>query len=202
MITLLLIAAAAAPTAVDAERAFAADAQRRGQWTAFRATATEDAVMFVPGPVNAQAFLKDKADPPQPLKWWPAKSFVSCDGNVAVNHGPWTNPNNGTGTFTTVWERRAEGWRWVYDGGDAVKAARPKKPLVRKASCTGRPNRAMTLPPPPTAAGQEVKERSGSSEDGTLAWSWTVDVQNTRRFAAWLWNGRRFEQVLNQTVPG
>ena len=83
--------AAALPTAIDAERAFAADAQRRGQWTAFRATATEEAVMFVPQPVNAQAFLKDKADPPQPLKWWPASSFVSCDGNLAVNHGPWHN---------------------------------------------------------------------------------------------------------------
>lgn len=199
MIALLLMAAA--PTAIDAERAFAADAQRRGQWTAFRATASENAVMFVPQPVNAQAFLKDRKDPPQPLKWWPAKSFVSCDGNLAVNHGPWTNPSNGAGTFTTVWQRRAEGWRWVYDGGDAVKAARPKKPIVRKASCKGRPNRVMTLPPPPTAPGQEVKERSGQSNDGTLAWSWTVDAQNTRRFAAWLWNGRRFDLVLNQTVP-
>ena len=54
------------PTAIDAERAFAADAQQRGQWTAFRATATEEAVMFVPQPVNAQAFLKDEG-PAEPL---------------------------------------------------------------------------------------------------------------------------------------
>ena len=198
----LLLTAAALPTAIDAERAFAADAAQRGQWTAFRATATEEAVMFTPGPVNAQAFLRTMKDPPQALKWWPAKSYVSCDGGTAVNHGPWTAPaGKGTGSFTTVWERREEGWRWVYDGGDALKMARPKKPLVRKASCTGRPNRTMMLPPPATVAGQEVKERSGQSRDGTLAWSWTVDATNTRRFAAWLWNGRRFEQVLNQTVP-
>ena len=202
MIAFMLFAAAAAPTAVQAESAFAADARRRGQWTAFRATATEDAVMFVPQPVNAQAFLKDKLDPPQPLEWWPASSFVSCDGGVAVNHGPWRNAaNNSQGTFTTVWQQRAEGWRWVYDGGDAVKLARPKKPLVRKASCKARPNRTMMLPPPSTVPGQEVKGRSGQSDDGTLAWSWTYDMHNTRRFAAWLWNGRRFTKVLDQTVP-
>jgi len=195
------IDAAPARSAVDAERAFAADARRRGQWTAFRATATEDAVMFVPGPVNAQAFLKDKADPPQSLEWWPASSFISCDGNLAVNHGPWRNPRNGQGTFTTVWQRRVEGWRWVYDGGDAVKITKAAKPRVRKASCKGKPNAAMTLTPPPMAPGQTVNARSGQSDDGTLAWSWTVDASNTRRFATWLWNGRRFEQVLNQTVP-
>ena len=195
------LATAAFPTAVDAERAFAADAQRRGQWTAFRATATEEAVMFVPEPVNAQAFLKDKKDPPQPLKWWPAKSFVSCDGNLAVNHGPWINPNNGAGTFTTVWQRRAEGWRWIYDGGDAVKSAQPKKPLVRKASCKGNPASVILVPPSLTAPGQPIDQRSGRSNDGTLAWSWVVDAAKTRRFVAWLWNGRRFEQVLNQTVP-
>jgi hypothetical protein len=198
----LLLAAAALPTAIDAERAFAADAQHRGQWTAFRATATENAVMFNPGPVNAQAFLKDKKDPPQSVQWWPSQSFVSCDGDAAVNHGPWyIAANKAHGSFTTVWERRAEGWRWVYDGGDAVKTARPKQPMIRKASCKGRPNQTMELPQPSASADGTINERSGQSRDSTLAWSWTVDAGNTRRFATWLWNGRRFEQVLNQTVP-
>ena len=42
MIAALLLAAAA-PTAVDAEYAFALDAQRKGQWTAFRKYADKDA---------------------------------------------------------------------------------------------------------------------------------------------------------------
>ena len=49
MILALLLAAAApiAPTsALDVERAFAADAQRLGQWTAFRKYAAPDALMF------------------------------------------------------------------------------------------------------------------------------------------------------------
>ena len=200
----LLLATAALPTAIDAERAFAADAQRRGQWTAFRATATEDAVMFNPGPVNAQAFLKDKKDPPESVKWWPAQSFVSCDGNLAINHGPWVIArNNSHGTFTTVWQRQNIGWRWVYDGGETLKGSKPavRKPLVRKASCNGKPNRTMILPQPSAAPNGTINERSGQSNDGTLAWSWTVDYSNTRRFATWLWNGRTFVKVLDQTVP-
>ena len=46
-------------TLIDAERGFAVRAQRDGQWTAFRATADADALMFVPQPVKAQELLAD-----------------------------------------------------------------------------------------------------------------------------------------------
>ena len=46
MILALLLAAAAPQTAIDAERAFVADAQTLGQWTAFRKYAADDAVMI------------------------------------------------------------------------------------------------------------------------------------------------------------
>ena len=48
---------------VQAELAFARLAQEEGQWTAFRETATDDAIMFTPDLVNAQQWLKGKADP-------------------------------------------------------------------------------------------------------------------------------------------
>ena len=48
-----LLLAASSPTALDAERAFAADAQRIGQWSAFRKYADRDAVMFMPQAVWA-----------------------------------------------------------------------------------------------------------------------------------------------------
>jgi len=73
--------------------------------------------------------------------------------------------------------------------------------VVRKASCKGRPNRTMMLPQPSAAPNGTINERSGQSNDGTLAWSWTVDASNTRRFATWLWNGRSFVKVIDQTVP-
>ena len=91
MIVALLLAAAATPaakapsmTAVDAELAFARDARRIGQWSAFRKWADNDAVMFTPQAVWAQTFLKPLKDPLGAIVWRPAHSFVSCDGRTNV----------------------------------------------------------------------------------------------------------------------
>ena len=51
-----LLIAAASLTAVDAERAFARDARRIGQWTAFRKYADDTAVMFTPQAIWAHEF--------------------------------------------------------------------------------------------------------------------------------------------------
>ncbi len=55
-------------------------------------------MMFVPQPVKAQDWLKDRKDPPIAVQWWPAESYVSCDGTAAVNTGPWVRPK-GVGLF-------------------------------------------------------------------------------------------------------
>ena len=64
---------------VAAELGFARMAQDEGQWTAFRATADDDAVMFVPQQVSAKAWLKGRADPPASVKWSPSVVYVSCN---------------------------------------------------------------------------------------------------------------------------
>ena len=206
MIAALLLAAAA-PSAIDAERAFAADAQKIGQWAAFRKYAEPSAVMFDPQAVWAQEFLQGRKDPPRAIQWWPARSFVSCDGGLAVNTGPWRNGNR-NGYFTTVWVRQKDGgWKWTYDGGDGLKTplARPAKPAVTRASCLGlrrlrsvyasqTPTTARIAGKPPADAGQ------GRSADGTLSWSWTVARDGDRHFEAKLWNGRRYRTVLDQDI--
>ena len=113
MIAALLLAAAQPMTAIDAERAFADDARTLGQWTAFRKWSTDDALMFVPQPVNAHEFLKDRKDPPVPVFWWPGRSYLSCDGSFAVNTGPWVRDGGkAVGYFTTVWKRQPDGgWK-------------------------------------------------------------------------------------------
>ena len=60
---------------------------------AFRKYADRDAVMFTPQAVWARDFLKGRKDPPKAVRWWPAHSFVSCDGRTAVNTGPWFEPD-------------------------------------------------------------------------------------------------------------
>lgn len=143
MIPLLLAAAAAQASAIDAERAFADMAQKDGQWTAFRAYAAPDALMFVPGAKNAQEWLKDRKDPPVSVHWWPALSWVSCDRTMAVNVGPALYGIRGNGTFTTVWKRQGDGsWKWVLDQGHQLPRALPagERPRLTSASCRGRPD--------------------------------------------------------------
>src|SRR3954466_10289652 len=135
----LLLASAPVATAVDAELAFARDAKRIGQWSAFRKWVDQDAVMFTPQAVWAKTFLKPLKDPPNAISWRPVQSFVSCDGRTAVNTGPWFKQDGSLGGFfTTVWQRTPRGWRWVYDGGGPAApgaAAATGKPQVHRGSC-------------------------------------------------------------------
>ncbi|MCH8616975.1 hypothetical protein LZ016_12815 [Sphingomonas sp. SM33] len=205
---LALLIAAASMTAVDAERAFAADAKRLGQWTAFRKYADETAVMFTPQAVWAQEFLAAKKDPPKAISWGPSDSWVSCDGRTAINRGWWTSASGKShGYFTTVWMREGKSWKWSYDGGDALAApmAAQKKPRVQRAICSGfdkipkeyreevKPT-AKIAGKPPADAGQ------GRSADGTLIYEWRVAASGERRFEAKLWNGRDYRTILDQHI--
>jgi hypothetical protein len=207
MIAAFLLAAAPVTTAVDAERAFAAAAQRIGQWTAFRKYADEDAVMFTPQAVWAREFLKNRKDPATSVRWWPTRSFVSCDGRTAVNTGGAIWPGNRSGTFSTVWQRTDGGWKWVYDAGaDASRALpRPARPRVQRASCRAKAPGAPVIPPLALSARQArtTPEDSGRGEsaDKTLGWDWKVEKNGAHRLRVFLWNGRRYTPVLNVNTP-
>ena len=203
MIFALLLASAALPTAVDAERAFARDSQRIGQWTAFRQYADRDAVMFTPQAVWAQNFLKDRKDPPKSVRWAPEHSFVSCDGRTAVNTGPWWGADGvHHGYFTTVWQRLNREWRWVYDGGGPLKGspAPAGKPRVHRAACGTTAPGAPVIPPPPLTPKQArttpEDNGRGQSADKTLGWDWKVEKSGARKFRVYQWNGLRYAQVL------
>ena len=209
MIAAILLAAAPLPTAVDAEIAFARDAGRIGQWTAFRKYADRDAVMFTPQAVWVQQFLKDRKDPPTAIKWRPAHSFVSCDGRTAVNTGPWFLPDGKRGGyFTTVWQREKGQWHWVYDGGgplDKSAPAPPAKPQFHPATCRGKAPGAPIIPPPPLTDKQARTTPNdngrGQSADKTLGWDWKVEKSGARKFRVYQWNGVRYAQVLVNDVP-
>jgi hypothetical protein len=210
MIVALLLAPAAAVTAIDVERAFAADAQRIGQWTAFRKYADRDAVMFTPQAVWVRDFLADRKDPPRSVRWAPAHSFVSCDGRTAVNTGPWWGPDGVShGYFTTVWQRSEGRWRWVYDGGgpDPKGAAKPTAVTARvhRASCRTRAPGPPIIPPPPLTSKQArtTPEDNGRGEaaDKSLGWDWKVEKDGSRKFRVYQWTGARYAQVIFNDVP-
>jgi hypothetical protein len=196
LFALMLLAAPEPETAVDAERAFNRAAQTQGQWAAFRQFMTDDAVIFTPQPVKAKDALPTQ-EPKIAVQWWPAESYVSCDGTMAVNTGPWVRPK-GVGYFTTVWVRQADGhFKWVYDGGDALTTARalPEKPRIHRASCRGKARGMsyfVTLP--------FDKNGYGKSDDQTLRWSWSVDSAGARSFMVELWEGTRYRVVVDQAI--
>jgi len=213
MIIALLLAATAAPapkaadmTAVDAELAFARDAKKIGQWSAFRKSSDLGAVMSTPQAVWAHTFLEPLKDPPNAISWRPVHSFVSCDGRMAVNTGPWFK-QDGTvgGYFTTVWQRTPRGWRWVYDGGGPSSDPAPRvKPQTHRAACSKAPG-APIIPPPPLS---DKKARTtpedngrGQSADKTLGWDWKVDKDGGRTFRVYQWKGGTYGQVIVNDIP-
>ena len=204
----LLLMAAAPMTAVDAERAFANDARRLGQWTAFRKYADETAVMFTPQAVWAHEFLTGRKNPPRSVRWAPANSWVSCDGRTAINRGPAQTPAGKTyGNFTTVWLRDKGVWKWTYDGGDTLSApaALPRKASVRRASCAGlnrlrKEYREEAKPTERIAGKPPADGGQGRSADGTLIYEWKVSSSGERHFEAKLWNGRAYRTILDQHV--
>jgi hypothetical protein len=193
----------ASPSAIiAAEIAFNRLAQDKGQWTAFRQTAAKDAMMFVPQPVLAQDWLKGRADPAQPVKWQPHKTFMSCDGKTGVNTGAWQRPDGSTGYFTTVWQfvaknERGDGeWKWVLDHGDGLTAPREPNEMIetKVASCKGNAPAALVAP------AEGAKMKSGFSRDQSLSYSWVVQPDGSRTVEVKLWNGETSETVIMDRV--
>ena len=183
MIAALLLATTAPMTPVEAERAFAADAQTLGQWTAFRKWAAPDAIMFDPQPVKTHQLLKDAKNPPKSIDWWPTASYISCDGTMAVNTGGWRRPDGTVGYFTTVWRKGSDDWRWTVDGGDATPGVAPRSRAVKveRAACPGRypaPWGAVESFRTGTTVGQ------GESRDYSLHYHWIAEPDGGRRFQA------------------
>ena len=189
-----------ASAVVAAELAFARAAQEKGQWTAFAEFAADDAVMFVPEPVNAQAWLKGRANPPQAVRWQPHQVWSSCDGSLAVTKGAWQRPDGSVGYFTTVWQRQGNKkkseYRWVMDQGDTLTEPLEAPEMIdaKAADCGGEPF------PPIVVSGPSDMIRTGASEDGTLHWDVTVGPDGSRRVNASYWDGTGWQRALREQV--
>jgi hypothetical protein len=185
---------------IAAELAFARMAQEKGQWTAFAEYAADDAVMFVPEPVNAGQWLKGRANPPRAVTWQPHQVWMSCDGSLALTRGAWQRPDGSTGYFTTVWKRQNDDqYKWVMDQGDLLAEPLPAPEFVQGdvATC-GKPGEIVVQAEGPS------RQYQGSSKDGTLQWHVSVDDDLARELTVHVSRGTRMEQVLDSKVaaPG
>ena len=172
---------AAEPSAViAAELAFARMAREKGTWTAFRETATEDALWPSPGWVNVRQSLKDAPDPAQPIVWEPDRVWSSCDGSFALSTGPATYPSGRRTRFATIWQRQDNGeYKWVLDQGFELEAGYDKPEMIaaQVAECGERRVRD-----PQWKARRALAWQSGQSDDGTLGWTTELAPDCSRRF--------------------
>lgn len=191
---------------IAAEIAFARAAREKGQWTAFRDFADEEAVMFVPQPVMARDWLKGRKDPTAPVQWQPYQVWISCDGTLGVTKGAWQRPDGSVGYFTTVWRQEKKGgYRWVLDQGDTL-ATPLNAPDMLSAMVADCPAGRREGPPP--AGPDKPKEKlrtagtdgSGRSDDGTLTWAYHVAPDNARSLSVSLRKGGAMTEVLSLSV--
>jgi hypothetical protein len=192
---------------VAAELAFARTAREEGQWTAFRRFATDDAVMFVPEPVNARDWLAKQKDPPEAVRWQPHQVWMSCDGSLAVTKGAWQRPDGSFGYFTTVWERQQDGeYKWVLDQGDvlAEPLAAPDIIESKVADCLTGGERADIVADIATAMIDDSMPAGGeyfnqTSRDESLFLNFVVNG-SARQWRLMMRQGDALAEVMNGSV--
>lgn len=207
---------------IAADIGFSRLAREKGQWTAFRETADETAEMFEGGRKLARTLLKDRRDPPAPVRWAPHLAWISCDGTAGLTYGAWQGPSGGDGEYVTVWQRQFKGkidWKWVLDDGQDLAAPLREVDWAegRVADCPAR-RRPAGDPPPQPGSKRERKEDSklpplrplagaipapdggdskdGQSRDGSLAWRSSVMPDGSRRFTAWILKDGAMQEVI------
>ncbi|MCW2351455.1 hypothetical protein [Sphingobium sp. B12D2B] len=190
---------------VAAELGMARQAREEGQWTALRKLADKDAVIFAPGPLNAQAWLKQQTDPARPVRWNPQQIFIACDGSYAAATGSLERVNGQAARFVTLWRQQRKGdYKWVMTATSDTPWSGEADGMIKAsvADCARRGERPerrdrdrdiVRLPDPPPASG------SAQSEDGSLRWTWTVSG-DARTLEVFLRRGAGEERAIQETV--
>lgn len=180
---------------VASEFALARAAQEDGQWTAYADFAAEDAILFVPQPVNAKQWLNGRANPSQAMVWRPHRIWSSCDGSLAVAQGARQLADGSAGYFTAVWQRQEDGaYRWTMRGGGTLASPLVEPEMVQTdvATCT---------PRPAAQAGEAGSEGpGGTSRDRTLSWTARAAPDGSQVFTLLMWDGEQRSEVLRQEV--
>jgi hypothetical protein len=124
----LLTAATAPPDAAEvvaAERAFARDGAAMGVGPSFLKWSTDEAIVIGGGGVGKahEEFAGPPPTGPQPaLAWWPLFAGIAQSGDFGFTTGPVEIGGKRQGHYFTIWVKRANSWKWIYDGGTGATA--------------------------------------------------------------------------------
>jgi ketosteroid isomerase-like protein len=108
---------------VTAEKTFSKTAAEKGIRDSFLRFMADDAIMFLPDPVNAPRSLRSRPASPGLLSWFPAYAEVSLAGDLGYDTGPAeyrekAGDKPDQSQFATVWKKQADGaWKAAVDLG-------------------------------------------------------------------------------------
>lgn len=130
LLFVLILAAAVSASAqtvvekiVEAERAFAAMAEKNGVKAAFLANLSDDSIIFQPDRTNGKQYWENAKIPEFYLSWFPIYADASANGTVGYTTGPWEfrsekgSEPTAFGDYVTVWEKRGDVYKAVVDIG-------------------------------------------------------------------------------------
>jgi len=128
-------------TLVQAERAFARDAQERTVAAAFISAFADEGILFRQEAVNARASVRERPMPDDLLlEWEPEYAEVAASGDFGYTTGPWSSgrrgqeERSGFGRFVTVWKHDGQAWRAYADIGISHPGPRPEAVLETRTA--------------------------------------------------------------------
>jgi len=186
---------------VAVELALARITREQGQWTAMGLYAAPAALLFTPQPVNAQTWLKGRANPATAPRRQLHQVWSSCDGSLAVARGGTVLADGSAGYFVTVWERQSDGsYKWVLDDGDTLPAALEEPDMVQASEPDCRAKAGME---PPRIAQASYLTHGAYAKDASLRWSVAIGPDNGRNLSVDVWSGEAFDSVIDLSIrPG
>ncbi|MBD1399010.1 nuclear transport factor 2 family protein [Pontibacter sp. JH31] len=112
---------------VEAERSFATTSVEKGIRAAFLEYLADDAVVFLPEPVNGKAGYGSRPESDAKLSWYPVYADISGSLDWGYTTGPYefrANPLEekpaGAGFYLSVWKKQPDGqWKVAIDQGNS-----------------------------------------------------------------------------------
>lgn len=184
------------PSAViAADLAFARLVRDSGWRDAGRRMAADGAIIFAPGPVDANRWLKNQPEPPRPTQRQPHRVISSCDGSLAATIGVMQHADGGFDQYLTVWQRQNDGsYEWLLHSAESAAEAQAAPDFLQStvASCTSRPSPESL---PTSSAGQAAR-------DGSLRYDLTEGAADgPAELTLSYWDGEQFQEVYSRAVP-
>jgi ketosteroid isomerase-like protein len=130
---------------VEAERSFAAASVAKGIRAAFLEYLADDAVVFLPEPMNGKEGYSNRPESEAELSWYPAYADISASLDWGYTTGPYefrAKPEDekpvGAGFYLSVWKKQPDGqWKVAVDQGSSFPVEQIKEESYSPAKASG-----------------------------------------------------------------